>query len=439
MAPAPVAALTGEAVPATRGPSRFPDPLASLRGRVAPLLFMRPSVSVDRLGYLTATLLAIVFALGAVLVLAVMPAATNLLQNANPATAVAQLGAGERGGLKVLSAALVVAGLLTLLCFSVFLGLTTHNAAGLGVDGTMLTPYRAGTCWAGVLWAQVRVALALTAPAVLIWRGYTIPGLLVAVAVMEIARPHIDDSFGWLSGPSRHLSELYVKLGPEGSTWSPAASMWSACFRVANLTAIAVSTLPLMLLAAPALLGTAGGSAIPGWQSTGLGPTQLVVALVVGSFVASTAAAVALSIPVTLGLARRQRIRGTFILPGRGQGPAVSQGEDGQARAASTPPATYSTATDGDAIDEDRIVERLPLVNSLGFATPPGGRPQLGDPGSGARGLRALRYGDLRESRPGFANLGRSMPEGSGPAQASLYSPSTTSSFSSGALPAEPD
>lgn len=141
---APIAGPTSEPARAAGEPFHFSNPLALLRRRVAWSPATRPSVSASLLGCVTAALLAAVFVLGSILILAGMPVAASLLQNANPETAWAQLSTGAQGLLISLSIVFVTAGLLALECFSVFVSLTTLNGIGPGADGPMLTPYRAG-------------------------------------------------------------------------------------------------------------------------------------------------------------------------------------------------------------------------------------------------------------------------------------------------------
>ena len=120
------------------------------------------------------------------------------------------------------------------MCFSAFLGFSTHNATGLGADQPLLAPYEAGTCWKSVIWAQVRIAAGLIVPALLLWRNYTIPGLIAAVVAVEIAHRHLDSGADWLMRPNRHLPDLYAKLGMEGSMSSPMAWAWSRRWRFSS-------------------------------------------------------------------------------------------------------------------------------------------------------------------------------------------------------------
>jgi hypothetical protein len=434
---------------------------------------MRQSMQVGWLGYLTAVLLALVLAVGTMLVLNVMPAATHLLQHANASAAWAQLTAGQHGQIRTLSIAFGAVGALALLCFCVFLGLTTHNATGLGADQPMLTPLRAGTCWAGLVMTQARIAVGLIVPTVLVWQGYAIPGLLAAIVAIEIAHRHMEDMGGWLLWPGRHLPDLYVKLGVGGSISSPMASLWSASFRIANVLFVVCAAVPAVLLSAFVLLVIAGRSDVAIWQATGLGPAQLGVAVLAACLAGWTACCLALLVPVTLGLTQRQRTRRTLVRVGRSRSWVARPGEGGYAPGSSNLSTRY-----GEYDDEDRIVERVPsfgdpaaALPGPGFGAPafgglaqgqrPGGGPGgpgLGGPGIGAP-LQGLRPGnpslggtpfagpDFGGPQPGGrpAFPGSVGPELGGPVhgnldQASLNSPSTTSSFPwSEGPPAESD
>ena len=445
---APAGASTGAAIGgylgASSGPSASYDPFGGVRRRVASSLAMRPTVSVGWLGYLTAALLLAALTMGAILVMTVMPAATHLAQHADPGAAWAQLAAGQQGLLKSLSIVFVVTGAVTLLCFSVFVGLTTHNATGLGADQPMLSPYRAGTCWAGVLWTQARITVGLTVPAALIGSGYTILGLVAAIVAVEIAHRHVNDAGGWLSRPYRHLPDLYAKLGVDGSIASPMASLWSACFRVANAMAMAVSAIPMAALLVVVASAIAGSGEIAGWQSSGFGVAQIIVILLVSSLVGWTAVSVALLIPLTLGLVQRQRTRKTLVRVGRARSWVARPGEGGYA------PGSASQSARFDGYDEDRIVERSPSQADQLIGGSSSGGPGYGGPGSGGSGFGGSGFGGPGSSGMGFGGPpqggppqggpGSGGPGSGGPGQASLYSPSTTSSFPwSGDPPVEPD
>ena len=402
----PMAAAHGTALGAYRKPSPVLNPISALRGRIAGSLAMRQSVSVAGLGYVTAALLVVVLAVSALLVITVMPVATNVLAHADPGAAWTQLSAGQRGSLKTLLVAFVALSAVCLFFFSIFLGLTTHNATGLGADQPMLTPYGAGVCWAGALWAQVRIIVGLVVPAALIWRGYEIPGLVAAIVAVEIAQRHLGDVGGWLTRPYRHLPDLYAKLGVEGSISSPIAWIWSGCFRIANAMVIAVACIPMLGVALVAASTLAGRSDVIGWQSTGMGAAQITVALLVASLLAWTAISVALLVPITIGFVRRQRTRKTLVRVGRARSWIARPGE-GRYAGQQSEPGQY------DGYDEDRIVERVPGV-SVAPAGPstggPGFEPPVPGPGFGGPGFGGPGFGGPGFGGPGFPDPGRRLP-----------------------------
>jgi len=439
--------------PASKG-LHFPHPIAAIRRRIASSLAMRQSVSVAPLGYFTVAVFTLVILMYLVTIMAIMPAASNLLQHANPQTAWAQLSAGQQHTLQVVSIAFAVVGVVALVAFSVFVGLSTHNATGLGAGQPMLTPYRAGTCWAGLLRAQALIGVGLILPAALIWENYTIPGLIAALIVVELAHRRLDDPGGWLTRPARHLPDLYARLGVEGSTSSPLATIWSVSFNLANLAAIGVSALPLLALIVLVALVASGRNEVM-WQSVGLAPTQVAVAVFTACLTVLTVASVALLIPLTVGLARRQQTRRTLVRVGRSRSWVARPGEGGYA------PAPAATARFDESVDEDRIVERRPTLpprqqvdpgpgnsgRAQGFGGPAQGgpeeaapsfsRPPMGSPDFGNPGISrgpGFGFGGLGFSRPPLSDPGAGGPVAGEPDQASLYSPSTTSS-----LPASDD
>jgi hypothetical protein len=214
---------------------------------------------------------------------------------------------------------------------------------------------------------------------------------------IEIAQRHMDDPFGWLTRPYRHLPDLYAKLGIEGSIESPMASLWSACFRAANVFAIATYALPMLGLVLVYASRALGRATVPGWQSTGLGPAQLGVAFLLDSLVAWTAGAVALLVPMTVGLIRRQRTRRTLVRVGRSRSWIARPGQGGYAPAHPGQPEAV------DEYDDDRVIEHFPRQAPVDQGFGPGGSPDFGPNGD--------PWGNA------------------GPDQASLNSPSTTSSF----------
>jgi hypothetical protein len=465
---APAATAAGAVATAPSQSPGFSNPIAAVKRRIATSLSMRPSVSVTALGYATSALLVLLLALGALWLLAVMPVAADLLQHADAAAAGAQLSSSQQGSVESLSIAMLVAGAVTWLCFSVFVGLTTHNAIGLGADQPLLSPYNAAVCWGRLLFTQARVAVGLIVPVALVWQNYVIPGLLAGIIAVEIAHHHLDDQSSWLSRPARHLPDLYIKLGVQGSISSRLASLWSACFRMANALAILVAALPALALTAFAITALTGHRDLVTWQSSGFGAWQVATALLVGNLVGWTAASVALLIALTIGLVRRQKVRRTLVRVGRARSWVARPGEGGYTPGPKPQPTGYD-----DIDDEDRIVERLPrfptnpaadpgdggsgfgstpwedpALAGPGFGSPNPGNSGFGGPGFGGGPGGQSPTGPSRDDSgfgsgfggagPGGAGFGD--PRGGGPDQASLNSPSTTSSFPwSVGPPSEPD
>ncbi|HJX68205.1 MAG TPA: hypothetical protein VJ258_05710 [Candidatus Limnocylindrales bacterium] len=456
---APSSAVFG--TPAAREARGVPNPVSAVKRRIAWFFAQRQSLSVGWLGNLTAILLVLLVLDGAALVLTVSPAARDLLQNANLAGAWAHLTSDQQGLARTLAIAFGALGIVSLLSLSLFLGLTTHNATGLGADMPILTPYGAGIVWPVVVWTQARIAVGMIVPAALIWLGYPIPGLMAAIVAVEIAQRHLDDPFGWLTMPYRHLPDLYAKLGVGGSIESRLASLWSACFRAANVLAIAMYALPALAVILVFASDTLGRDRIPGWQSSGLGPAQLGVALLVGSLVAWTAGAVGLLVPITVGLVRRQRTRKTLVRVGRSRSWVARPGEGGYT------PAQQPTSLLDDPLD--RVIEHYPRYDAGGDAPlePVWGQGfgPIGGQDAGAIGGQDFglsedesfgsgqdeSFGSGQDESFGsgqdqsFGLIGGQGPspiEGQGaegPDQASLNSPSTTSSFPWSGEPPSPE
>jgi uncharacterized membrane protein YgcG len=337
-----------------RPAGQFHGPRSAIGGRIGRSLALRPTVPVGWLGYLTAICLFLALVSMALVLFTVMPVAANLLQHGHIREAWGQLNAGQQSLARFELVVAAGVGLVTLLFFSLFLGLTTHNATGLGADQPMLIPYAAGACWGGALWTQIRIAVGLIVPALLLWKGYFIPGLIAALVALELGHRHIEDPGGWISRPYRHLPDLYAKLGLEGSISSPLAWIWSGCFRLANGMAIAVSAIPLLAFILFVVAAMTGRSDLLGWQSHGLGAGQVTAALLVICLLGWTAVSVALLIPITLGLVQRQRTRKTLVRVGRARSWAARPGDNGRGKPAAAGP------RDLGEFDEDRIVERVP-------------------------------------------------------------------------------
>jgi hypothetical protein len=157
----------------------------------------------------------------------------------------------------------------------------------------------------------------LLVPAALLWLGYPLPGLIAALVAVELAQRTLDDPFGWLTAPARHLPDLFVKLGVSGSNRSLIGTVWSVCFRLANLLAIAVYAFPLIAFVVITIATAAGRSDLLAWPSSGMGPPQLAIAAVVAVLILATSGAIGLLVPITIELVERQRTRKTLARVGR--------------------------------------------------------------------------------------------------------------------------
>jgi hypothetical protein len=398
----PVAARP--AGPTTR---RSLNPVAAIRRRIASSLSMRQSVSVAVLGYVTAALIAAALLVAAVLAMALRPTVFHLLQHADPGAAWAELAAGQQAALQTLAIALAVVGTLALLLFSAFVGLTTRNAPHLGTEPLLLLPSRAATCWVSGLWTLARIGVGMIVPAALVWRGYAIPGLIAGIIAVEIAHRHLDDAGGWFDRPARHLPDLYAKLSLEGTPSSTIASLWSICFRLANLTAVALFAIPALAVALSQAATVAGRSDIVTWQSSGLGAAQLTVALLVISLFGWMAITTALLVPMTVGLVQRQRTRRTLVRVGRARSWVARPGE-GEYGGAQAQTAAGSVATARyEGFDDDRIVERRPGIGQI---------PTEYDSAASGSGSGGSGWGAPRPSSPSFGGsvYGGSPESGSG-------------------------
>ena len=216
------------AAAAAAGP---PGPITIIKRRVSRTLVKRPTVSVAWLGQLTSILLVSTVVAWIVLVVLLAPVALNLLVHSDPGAAWAQVTPDRQRRIASIAAVVAGLGICGLVSFSLFTGLSTHNATGLGADMPLLTPYCAGVCWARAILRQVEIAIAILTPVVFIWLGYLIPGLIVAIVALEFVVRRQDDLLGWFVAPSHHLPDLYLKMGTEGTMDSITAWLWSACFR----------------------------------------------------------------------------------------------------------------------------------------------------------------------------------------------------------------
>lgn len=342
---------------------RRPSLTGWIRRRIVLWLAVRPSVPVRFEGYLAAGLLALLLLVGALIVTTVTPISRVALQTGSLTSAWAQFDAGHRSTLEAMTVAFAVIGVLALLFFSLLLGLSTHNAAGLGAEMALLTPYRAGTCWLGVLWAQARIAVCLLVPGILFWRGYPLPGLIAALIAVELAQRSLDDPFGWLTNPSRHLPDLYAKLGVSGSYSSLIGTAWSLCFRLVNVLAIVAYAIPLVAFGINTVATVSGHSDVLTWPASGTGPFQLAIAAVLALLILATSVAIGLLVPISIELVERQRTRKTLVRVGRSRSWVAPPG-NANASAPGSGPTRYDPYERSDDEDSDQASLYSPSTTS---------------------------------------------------------------------------
>jgi hypothetical protein len=304
--------------------------LASPKGwlgrRISWALATRPFVSVWFVGYVSAVLLTLLLLDGALIVTTLTPVGRTFLSSGSVSFAWSQVDKGHQWMLEAMAIALVAFGALSVLFHSLFLGLSTHNAAGLQTETTYLTPYRAGMGWPHLLWAHVRLAAGLLVPAALIWEGYPLPGLIAALVAVELGQRRLDDPFPWITEPSHHVTDLYTKLGVSGASRSLLGSAWSFCFVAANFLAMVLYAVPLAGLIVVAVAGAAGRADLAAWPTSDSGPIQLGLAALAGALILTTSASIGLLVPVTIELVERQRTRRTLARVGHTRPWAVRPG-----------------------------------------------------------------------------------------------------------------
>jgi hypothetical protein len=369
-----------------------PQLTGPIRRRLSSALATRPFVGIRFVGYVSAILATLILLDAALLVATFGPVAQTALQAGSLTTAMSQV--SSPATLQVMVGGLVVLGLVGLAIFSAFIGLSTHNAPGLGAQAPYMSPARATTCWSGILWAQLFVAASLLAPAALISYGYPLPGLIVALVAVELVQRHLDDLFGWLTHPARHVADLLVKLDTSGSTRSLVGSAWRYSFVAANALAIVALALPLAVIAAVAVADLAGRQDLVAWPGSSSGPVQITIMAVLGLLTLMAALATILLVPVSIELVGRQQTRRGLARMGRAR-----------------PWASRDTAQ---AVPEPRVERAVQDPYSERAAEDPYYRRAAQDPYS----ERAV-YDPYDNPRPA-PRYGD---------QASLNSPSTTSSF----------
>jgi hypothetical protein len=291
-------------------------PASRLESRISGWLASRQSVSVWLVGYASAVLLALVVLVGAIMLLVVMPAIRHVVETGSVTTAWGDMDSGSRSTLVLLGEVLAVVGILALVFFSGFVGLSTHNSIGLGAQSPVLSPGQAAACWLMAIWAQVKLALGLLAPTWLFLAGYPIIALIVALVAVELAQRSLDDPFGWLMKPARHMPDLFARMALDGTGGTLLGTAWKWCFIAANCLAVAAYALPLAAITARALTTAAGRPELVNWHTGGLGPVQLAFIAVVMPLILTAAFALGLLVPICIDLVERQRTRRTLARVG---------------------------------------------------------------------------------------------------------------------------
>jgi hypothetical protein len=239
-------ALTSTSYLEAQAASSRGSPIAAVKRRVSNWVASRQSVSVWIIGYLSAGLITLLLVVGALTLTTLNSAIRVALQTTSVTEAWDELGPGLQSAVTMMGAAFAIIALLALSSFSIFIGLSTHNAAGMRTGDLWLTPGQAATCWWKTVWAQIKLVAGFLIPGGLLIAGYHLAGLIAALIAVEIAQRSLNDPFGWISNPARHLSDLYARLGDAGSEGSLLGSTWKTCFQFANGLSIVAYALPVI-------------------------------------------------------------------------------------------------------------------------------------------------------------------------------------------------
>ncbi len=293
-----------------------------LRRRVSAWLAPRQAVPVWLVGYVSAGLLTLLLVVGAIILTTISSAISVALQTGSLTGAWSELGSGRQSVVTVLATALGVIGILALVFFSVFVGLSTHNAAGIGVANLRLTPGSAMTSWWKTSWAQLKLAVGFLVPAWLLAAGDSLPGnhlpgLIAALVAVEWAQRSLSDPFGFITNPADHMADLYGRMGLPGTDGSLVGSAWKICFVAANSLAMAAYALPVVGVSAIAAAAVAGRPDLLSLNIAGFAPAQLAFVIVGLPLLLTAAASLALLVPICIDMVERQRTRGTMARVGR--------------------------------------------------------------------------------------------------------------------------
>ena len=154
-------------------------------------------------------------------------------------------------------------------------------------------------------------------PAILLWRGYPLPGLIAALIAVELAQRSLGDPLGWLTNPARHLPDLYAKLGVSGADHSLIGTVWAFFFRLVNVLAIVAYSIPLVAFGINTVATVSGHTELLTWPASGTGPYQLAITALLALLILATSVAVGLLVPICIELVERQRTRKTLLRVGR--------------------------------------------------------------------------------------------------------------------------
>ena len=322
-------AAEAEGPQAAAGRHHHPSPIGRHIGR---WLARRQSVPVTALGYVTAAVLTVLLVLSVLLAITVEPQFMRALQTTSLKAGWNQVNPLQTGtmGLAIAFGAVAILGLIL---FSLFVGLSTHNAPGLGSVMPMLSPYQAGSSWFGLLRSQLLLAIGLLLPAGLFWFNYPLPGAIALLIALELGHRRVNQPLGWINLPSRHLVDLLNKLATTGASGTIVGRIWAACFKVANVLLMLVLSLPILGVVIVAISAVAEQPGIRSWSSSGLGTIQLICAWVFGLMVALMTVSLALLIPLSVELVERQRTRKTLVRVGRAR-PWIAHADEPERRLA---------------------------------------------------------------------------------------------------------
>ena len=283
------------------------------------LMFRQTYVSAWKLGYVAATLLLLVIAVGAV---AAAIEIALMVSRGSP-TPVAPADARSPIFLVTLLAMGLI-GLCAAVAHSVFLGLTSMDAPALGSGSPQFDPVRAGLWWIeSWLWA-IRAGLAFVVPPLLCFYAMSIggvilglvPGLVWVVCAFWL----LGDPITSLGKPARLLKDLWERLAVPGSSDARIVTLWSAAWGVARGVDYAIAALTyiaIMALAIASFVSSRSGVSIGG--SSNANVTLMVILLVdlvvLVQWIADGIALYLLA-QITIELSQRQRTREGWVLAG---------------------------------------------------------------------------------------------------------------------------